>query len=178
MTNPFRGAKGVADGLNLVLWPRRPVGWWSGELCMYGPRVTSGARARWGMACGGVVSVYRLSVHFGVRRKRWDGGQSRDWISQGVMMRDRVVGPLKKGSSCTGGGGGEASPNVSHKGCSVVTRPPKGGTPEEFLDQVGGDSRVSRLHHSFQIKTRDGEALCCVVVDSGGYLLFNEATQM
>lgn len=45
------------------------------------------------------------------------------------------------------GGGREATPNVSHKCCSLATRPPKGGTPEEFLDQwmVTGVFLVCRI---------------------------------
>ena len=50
--------------------------------------------------------------------------------------------------------------------------------PEEFLDQwmVTGLFLVSTISSS---KKKEGYGgLCCVVVDSDGFLLFNEATQM
>lgn len=136
MANHFGGeARGgkVGRGLELPLWrPQRPAGWWSGKLCVCGPRVASGARVRWGMACGGVACVHSLSVLSGVRREWWNGGHTRGWILQGVMMREPSGWPSKE-RSLMYSGGGEASPNVSHKCCSLATRPPKGGTQKSFL---------------------------------------------
>lgn len=88
-------------------------------------------------------------------------------------MRREPSGWLSEESGLVCSRGGEASPNVSHECCSLTTRPPKGGTQKSFLMVTG-----VFLHHSFQIKMRDMGGLCCMVVDSDGYLLFNEATQM
>lgn len=91
---------------------------WRGELCVCvcvcGPRVTSRAGARWGTACGGVARVNPLSVLSGVRREWWWGGQTRDWILQGVMMRESSVWPSKE-RGVMYSGGRQASSNVSHK---------------------------------------------------------------
>lgn len=175
MTHCFgekRGGGKVGRGVELpVSWPRRPVGWWSGELCVC---VARGWRAepRWGMASGGVACVHPLLVLSGVGSEWWNGGLTRDWILRGAMRRV-PGGWLSEESGLVYSRGGEASPNVSHECCSLITRPPKGGTQKSFLMVTG-----VFLHHSFQIKMRDTGGLCCMVVDSDGYLLFNEATQM
>lgn len=154
-----------AEGLNFQC--RGPGARWGGgvgELCVCGPRVTSGARARCGMACSGVACLQPLSVLWG---SRGNGG------TVGTLAADvegaQWLALRRKGLMYWGGGGGEASPDVSHE----CTRPPKGGTQKSFFMVTG-----MFLHHSFQIKMRGYRRLCDVVVDSDGYLLFNEATQM
>lgn len=79
-------------------------------MCVYvWPKGVSGARARWEMACGGVACVHPLSALSGVRREWWNGGQNRDWILQGVMMRE-PSGWLAKERRLMYSGGGEANP--------------------------------------------------------------------
>lgn len=119
---------------------------------------------QWGSLFAAIVSA------LGVEREWWNGGHTRGWILQGVMLREPSGWLFEERGLCIGaGGGGEASPDVSHE----CTRPPKGGTQKSFFMVTG-----MFLHHSFQIKMRGYRRLCDVVVDSDGYLLFNEATQM
>lgn len=126
----------------------------------------------WGGLCASII------VHSGVWREWWIGGQTSYSILQGVMRRGyRVVGPPKKGSYVLGAGR-EGKPKCVIQVLFSSHQTTERRDPRRVSWPVNGDSRVSRLHHFFRIKTRDRRALCCVVVDSEGCLLFNEATQM
>ena len=93
--------------------------------------MSGGARA-----CGGVVCVHLLSVLLGVGSEWCNGEQTRDWILQGVMMRE-PSGWLSEERGLTYSGSGEVSIYVSHECCSLATRPPKGGTQKSFLMVTG-----------------------------------------
>lgn len=121
-----------AEGLNFQC--RGPGARWGGgvgELCVCGPRVTSGARARCGMACSGVACLQPLSVLWG---SRGNGG------TVGTLAADvegaQWLALRRKGLMYWGGGRRGGKPRCVTR----VHQTTKRRDPEEFLY---GDRNVS-----------------------------------